>query len=209
LWEKPCGVGRQEGVLGGEVAGFAVGFEVAEGGGEVAGVVGGVALEQGHGFGEVLAEDAEGEGFAEFGAGGEVEAGGGLEEFGVGGLMVGEFGAVALDAAEGPDGMEEIADDFVFDGVGGVESFAEMVFELSKKVGVFGAQEGGVGGAETVFEGVLGGAGLALGSFGASGFASVAAGGGGAGGGGFAGRSGGGFFIGHGITPLMEDSPRG
>ena len=80
------------------------------------------------------------------------------------------------DAAEAPADGGEGLDELGFDGVGGVVAIEVGVEEDLEVVVGFGGK-GGVGGGESVAEGVLGGFGSAFGGDGAMRFGSVDAGG--------------------------------
>jgi hypothetical protein len=73
-------------------------------------------------------------------------------------------GFEARDAAHAPLGVGELADEGLFEGVGGLEEFFEFGDERLEIGGIFAGQERGfrfLSGAETVFAGVLGGFGFA------------------------------------------------
>jgi hypothetical protein len=80
------------------------------------------------------------------------------------------------DAAETPAGEGEGVDQVLFDGAGGLIE-GQVVFEECLEVFLGFAGEDGEGRGEAVFQGVLGGAGFALGRGGSFGFCAVGAGG--------------------------------
>lgn len=55
------------------------------------------------------------------------------------GFEVDEFGEVAFGAPNGPDVVEDVAGEFLFDGVLRAEGFAEAEVELVEELWVFGA----------------------------------------------------------------------
>jgi len=142
----------------------------------VAGVVAGDLGDDGSVDDAVL---AEGEGHGEAGVDGIAEGG----PFGVmsGDGEVVEIGLLGFGAAEEPEGVEEVGDEFDFDAVDGLVGEEEIPFELPEAGFGFGAGEDGLFGAEAVGDGVTGRAALAFGGGGAIGLCAVAARGFGAG----------------------------
>ena len=147
--------------------------EEAEGAGDLAVETGFVAVgEADHGglFGEVAV-----------GAGVGVADAAGLGELVADGEVHG-LGFDFADAGTAPMGGDEVVDEEAGDGVGGAQGGMHLRGEVLKGLGVFGFEED-VFGEGSVFDGVLGGTGFALGSDRAAGFGAVGAGGGDAAGG--------------------------